>query len=110
MGRHSAKASSITTAIQPRVGARFGDSTEFWVGGYFIEADESHSGTIDLNLGPLIPIPGDDIGFAVDLSQAKDFNFSVGTHMAFNDAWEATVEVGAGDRSTVLANFTFRFE
>jgi hypothetical protein len=98
------------TTIQPRLGLRFGDHTEFWIGGYLIDAQEKHSGTITLDLGPLgpgMPVP---IDFAVDLSQQEDFNLSFGTHMMFSDSWEATVEVGGGDRDTVLANFTYRFE
>jgi hypothetical protein len=51
-----------------------------------------------------------DLDFAVELSQQEDFNWSFGTHMMMSDAWEATVEVGAGDRRTVLANITYRFE
>ena len=101
--------------IQARLGARFGDHTEFWIGGYWIEADESHSGTIPLDLGPFIPLPPGltspvDLDFDVDLSQAEDFNVSFGTHLMLSDAWEATVEVGVGDRSTVLGNITYRFE
>ena len=110
------KSSVEATTVQPRVGLRFGDHTEFWVGGYFLDAEEKHSGTLSLDLGPLIAPPGGpiprpvDLDFAVDLSQEEDFNWSVGTHMMMSDAWEATVEVGAGDRRTVLANFTYRFE
>ena len=109
------KSSVSATIVQPRLGLRFGDNTELWIGGYLLEAEEDHSGTIDLDfglLGPMLPPPidGQDVDFDVDLSQDEDFNWSIGTHMAFSDAWEATVEVGAGDRRTVLANFTFRFE
>ncbi|MFQ6005276.1 MAG: hypothetical protein ACE5OQ_07205 [Woeseia sp.] len=98
------------TAVQPRVGVRFDDNTEVWIGGYFIDAEEKHSGTISLDLGPLgpgVPIP---IDFSVDLSQQQDFNFSLGLHTMFADSWEATVEVGGSDRDTVLANLTYRFE
>lgn len=109
--------SSVTaTTVQTRLGMRFGDHTEFWVGGYFLDAEEKHSGTISFDLGPFIAPPGGpiprpiDLDFAVDLSQEKDFNLSFGTHMMLSDAWEATVEVGAGDRRTVLANLTYRFE
>lgn len=110
------KSSVEATTIQPRVGLRFGEHTEFWVGGYILDAEEKHSGTISLDLGPIIAPPGGpiprpvDLDFAVDLSQEEDFNLSFGTHMMISDAWEATVEVGAGDRRTVLANFTYRFE
>ncbi len=98
------------TTIQPRLGLRAGENIEVWIGGYFIDAEESHSGTINLDLGifgPGAPIP---IDFAVDLSQQEDFNFSLGLHTMFSDSWEATVEVGGGDRDTVLANLTYRFE
>lgn len=98
------------TAVQPRLGMRATENTEFWIGGYFIDAEEKHSGTIDLDLGilgPGFPIP---IGFAVDLSQKKSFNFSVGVHTMFSDGLEATVEIGGSDRDTVLANLTYRFE
>jgi hypothetical protein len=98
------------TTIQPRLGFRIAESTEIWIGGYFIDAEESHSGTINVDLGifgPGAPIP---IDFAVNLSQQEDFNFSYGLHTMFSDSWEATVEVGRGDRNTALANLTYRFE
>jgi hypothetical protein len=110
------KSSVTATTIQPRLGLRFGDHTEFWVGGYFLDATEKHSGTLSIDLGPIIAPPGGpiprpvDLDFAVELSQQEDFNWSFGTHMMMSDAWEATVEVGAGDRRTVLANITYRFE
>ena len=110
------------TTIQPRLGMRFSDHTEFWIGGYFLDAEEKHSGVIDLDLGLLgtQPIPigggqtvtldGQDVAFDVDLSQGRDSNVSFGTHMMFSDAWEATIEVGTGSRATALANITYRFE
>lgn len=109
------KSTVESTTIQPRFGLRYGDHTEFWIGGYLLDAEERHSGTIELDLGPIIAPPGGQIprpvplGFAVDLSQEQDFNLSIGTHMTLSDAWEATVEVGGGDRRTVLANLTYRF-
>ncbi|MDH3482364.1 MAG: hypothetical protein OEM50_11645 [Gammaproteobacteria bacterium] len=109
------KSSVSATTIQPRVGLRFGDHTELWIGGYLLEAEERHQGVVDLDLGLVgsmlpPPIDGQDVAFEVDLSQKKDFNLSFGTHLIMSDAWEATVEVGGGDRRTVLANFTYRFE
>ena len=103
------------TTIQPRLGLRFGDHTELWVGGYFVDATEKHSGTLSIDLGPLIAPPGGpiprpiDLDFAAELSQQQDFNPSIGMHMMMSDAWETTIEVGAGDRKTVLANITYRF-
>jgi len=96
------------TTIQPRVGLRFGDESEFWIGGYFIDAEESHAGTAILDLGPLIGVV--PIDFDVKLSQKQDFSLSFGTHMMLSHSWEATIEVGAGDRDTAPANLTYRFE
>ena len=110
------RSSVKATTIQPRIGLRSGDDLEFWIGGYLLKAEEKHSGTISLDLGPLIAPPGGqiprpvDLDFAVDLSQDKDFNLSFGAHMMMSEAWEMTLEVGAGDRTTVLANVTYRFE
>jgi hypothetical protein len=104
------------TTIQPRLGLRAGENIEFWVGGYFLEAEEIHNGMLSLDLGPLVAPPGGpiprpvDLGFGVSLSQEQDFNFSFGSHMMLSEGWEATVEVGAGDRRTMLANITYRFE
>jgi len=109
------KSSVEATTIQPRIGLRFGDHTELWVGGYIVDATEKHSGTLSIDLGPFIAPPGGPIprpvnlDFAVELSQQEDFNPSIGMHMMMSDAWEATVEVGAGDRRTILANLTYRF-
>jgi hypothetical protein len=92
-------------AIQPRIGVRASESTEVWIGGYFIDAEEKHSGGILLDVG--VPVPLD---FAVDLSQGEDFNFSIGLHSMFSEHFEATVEIGGGgDRNTVLGNLTYRF-
>lgn len=101
----SFESSVEAVAIQPRIGIRATETTEVWLGGYFIDADEKHSGGITLNVG--VPVP---INFAVDLSQEEDFNFSLGLHSMFSEHWEATVEIGGGgDRDTVLANLTYRF-
>ena len=109
--------SSVSAStIQPRIGLRFGDHTDIWIGGYIIDAEEKHSGTFSLDLGPIIAPPGGpiprpvDLDFDVELSQADDFNFSVGIHTMLTDAWETTIEVGGGDRRTVLANLTYRFD
>jgi len=107
------KSSVSATTIQPRIGLRFGDHTEMWIGGYILDAEEKHSGTIDLDLGVvggMLPVDAQDADFAVDLSQEEDFNPSIGTHMMLSDAWEATIEVGFDERRTALANFTYRFD
>lgn len=96
------------STIQPRIGLRTDRNIEVWLGGYIIDADESHTGTVNLDLGfglGIIPID-----FAADLSQKTRFNPSVGLHMSLDNGWEATVEVGGGDRTTALGNITYRFE
>jgi len=103
------KSTVKATTLQPRVGVRIDEDIEFWLGGYIVDAEEQHTGTLTLDLGPLAGGPV-DLDFGVDLSQEEDFNPSIGMHTAWADAWEATVEVGAGDRRTVLVNFTYRFE
>lgn len=101
--------SSVQAAtIQPRIGLRTDQNIEVWLGGYIIDVDETHSGTINLDLGfglGIIPID-----FAADLSQKTGFNPSIGLHMGRENGWEATVEVGGGDRTTALGNITYRFE
>lgn len=96
------------TTIQPRIGLRTRHDIDVWIGGYIIDAEESHQGTVNLDIGfGLGVIP---IDFAVDLSQKEDFNPSIGMHMMLGESWEATAEIGGGDRDTVLANVTYRFE
>lgn len=97
------------TTIQPRVGLRYGNNNEVWLGGYWVNADESHSGSINVDFGPGVGIV--PIGFDVDLSQSEDFSPSVGTHITFGTSWEVTLEIGGGgDRDTALGNLTYRFE
>ena len=106
------KPSVSTTTIQPRLGLRFEEHTEIWIGGYIIDAEEDHSGLVSLDLGAVagaLPVDAQDMMFDVELSQDEDFNPSVGMHTMFSDNWEATVEVGFDERQTALVNFTYRF-
>ena len=96
------------TTLQPRLGLRYGDGHEFWVGGYWIDAEEDHTGSVNIDFGPGVGIV--PIGFDVSLSQEQDFSLSIGTHLTIGRGWEATVEVGGGDRRTALGNITYRFE
>ncbi len=88
--------------LQPRIGMVFGGDTQFWVGGFFLDAEETHSGNID------IPFFG-QVGFDVALSQQEDWNPTFGAHTMFSDRWEGTIEYGNGDRDMVLGNLTYRF-
>jgi hypothetical protein len=89
-----------STTWQPRVGYRHGPWT-FFVGGYYIDAEEEHSG--------VFAFPGlGNVPFAVDLESDADFNYSAGVHFQITDGAETTLELGGGDRQTTLFNFTWR--
>lgn len=106
-GGFSSSIEAVT--FQPRVGLRYGNNNEVWLGGYWVDADESHSGTVNVDFGPGVGVV--PIGFDVNLSQAEDFSPSIGTHITLGDSWEVTLEIGGGgDRDTALGNLTYRFE
>ena len=97
------------STIQPRIGLRYGSNNEVWLGGYWINADESHSGSINVDFGPGVGIV--PIAFDVGLSQSEDFSPAIGTHITLGESWEVTLEIGGGgDRDTALGNLTYRFE
>ncbi len=97
------------TTIQPRVGLIWGNNNRAWIGGYFIDADEDHSGTLNVDFGPGVGVV--PVGFAVSLSQEEDFSPAIGANITFGDGWETTLELGGGgDRDTALVNLTYRFE
>lgn len=90
-----------STTWQPRVGYVRGPWT-FFVGGYYIDTEEDHSGAIVL--------PGlGSIPFSVGLESSAKFNPSAGVHFRITDSAETTLELGGGDRQTTLVNFTWRF-
>ena len=93
--------SSVKTSTwQPRVGYVNGQ-WQAWVGGFYIDAEEKHSG--------VFAIPGvGSIPFAVDLSSSNKITPSVGVHYYFGNQAEATLEFGGGDRTITLLNVTWR--
>jgi hypothetical protein len=88
-------------AIQPRVGMRI-DKWQLFVGGMFLKADESHSGTITIQFLGTIP-------FEVDLSEEDRFNYGFGVHRDLGEHFEFTLDAGFGDREHFLANIGYRF-
>jgi hypothetical protein len=99
-----------STTIQPRIGLVRGQ-WQYWVGGLYLDTEESHAGTIDLPLGvdsngvpTLVPLP-----FSVILGGADDWNTAAGVRHVFSEHADLTFEVGFGDRSHTLFNFTYRF-
>jgi hypothetical protein len=99
-----------STTIQPRIGLIRGQ-WQFWLGGLFLDTEESHTGTVDLPLGVdqngapiLVPLP-----FDVLLGGADDWNVALGARHVFSPHASVTFEVGVGDRSHTLFNYTYRF-
>lgn len=90
-----------STTWQPRVGYINGSWT-FFVGGYYIDAEENHSGAIVLPGLGAVP-------FSVGLESSSKFNPSAGVHYRITEGAETTLELGGGDRQTTLFNFTWRF-
>lgn len=86
---------------QPRVGL-IHDNWRFWLGAMYLDVDENHDGVFEL------PYIG-DVPFAVDLVTRDHWNYGVGVSHSFSDRAELSFEVGVGDRTHTLFNFTGRF-
>jgi hypothetical protein len=98
-----------STTIQPRVGMVRGP-WQFWVGGLYLDTEETHRGTVDLPLGVengvpvLVPLP-----FEVVLGGADDWNTAIGGRHVFSDRASLSFEIGMGDREHTLFNYNYRF-
>lgn len=86
---------------QPRIGALW-QSWAFWVGGFYLDADERHSGTIALPGLGAIP-------FDVSLGEADKLSYVGGARYRMGEHAEATLELGGGSRQVTVFNLTFRF-
>jgi hypothetical protein len=95
--------SAKTFTTQPRVGLVFGKWTT-WVGGMYLDTQEKHSGTIDLNVPGLPPVP-----FKIELETLEAWNYAVGAGYVFSPKATMYLELGFGDRDHTLFNFTYRF-
>jgi hypothetical protein len=92
-----------STTWQPRLGWVNGPWS-VWAGAYYLDVSEHHHGVI------AIPVLG-TVPFDVRLSQQEDWSPAIGAHYSFNDAVEATLEIGGGnDRTTTLLNIGYRFD
>lgn len=90
-----------SVSVQPRIGLLRND-WRFWVGAMYLDTDEKHDGVFEL------PFIG-DVPFAVDLVTQDNWNYAVGVGHKFNDRAELSFEVGFGERTHTLFNFTGRF-
>lgn len=94
--------SSVTsTTIQPRIGL-VRQNWQFWVGGLYLDTEETHRGKVEL---PVLGL----IDFDVVLGGADDWNTAIGVRHEFSKKAALTFEVGFGDREHTLFNFNYRF-
>ena len=90
-----------STTIQPRIGIIRGP-WQYWVGGLYLDTEETHSGSVLLPVLGLVP-------FDIVLGGSDDWNVTLGARHVFSEHADLTFEVGFGDRSHTLFNFTYRF-
>jgi len=88
---------------QPRIGL-IKNKWTFYVGGMYLDTEEKHNGTIDLQIPGFPPV-----NFAVELESAEKWNYAVGVMHVFSPKAQFLLEIGFGDRTHTLANFTYRF-
>jgi len=88
---------------QPRIGLIFNQSS-VWVGGMYLDTQEKHSGVFDL------PIPNfPPVLFDIELESMEKWNYTVGYAHVFSPKAHVSLEIGFGDRTHTLFNFTYRF-
>ena len=93
-------------ASQPRIGL-IRNKWIFYVGGMYLDTDETHAGTFEL---PLIPgMPPIPVKFEVELESLEKWNYAVGAMHVFSPKAQILLEIGFGDRDHTLLNFSYRF-
>ena len=96
--------SSVTSFIsQPRIGLIRG-SWMGYVGGMYLDTEETHKGNLDLGIPGLGAIP-----FSVELDNMDEWNYAVGVAYVFSPKAHLSLEIGFGDRDHTLFNYTYRF-
>jgi len=100
-GDFDSSVSSFT--IQPRIGIIV-DQWTLWGGGMWLDTNEKHSGVINLGVPGLPSIP-----FDVELQTLNKWNYAVGIGRIFSPRATIMFELGFGDRTHTLFNFTYRF-
>ena len=96
-----------TWTVMPRAGARF-KQFDVWLSAMYLELDETHTGTIDLNLvTPFGPLP--PVNFDLSLRPEQSVNYGLGARFKFNKSLNAAVEFTFGDREHQFFNLNWRF-
>lgn len=94
---------------QPRLGIIHSGWT-YWVGGMYIDVDEEHSGSIELPIpDPTRPGSNFNVPFQIQMEASEKWNYAVGVGKVFSPRATMFLEIGFGDRTHTLANFTYRF-
>jgi len=93
--------SADTLTAQPRIGLIRGQWVG-WVGAMYLDVEEKHSGSIDLPYIGRVP-------FAVVLDTRDKWNTVAGFQHYFGEHASLSLEIGFGNRTHTLFNFTYRF-
>jgi len=88
-------------SVQPRIGL-LRDKWRFWVGAMYLDTDGKHSGIFAL---PYIC----DVPFSIELVTQDSWNYTGGVGYVFSDRADLSFEIGFGNRTHTLFNFTYRF-
>ena len=102
-GDYDSSVKSFT--IQPRLGLIRNQWT-MWVGGMWLDTEEKHKGTFNLDVVGAPPIP---VTFDVELETKNKWNYSAGVGYVFSPKALVSFEYGFGNRTHTLFNFTYRF-
>jgi hypothetical protein len=93
--------SAESLAVQPRFGF-IRNSWTAWVGGMYLDTEETHSGTIN--------IPGlGGVPFDVVLETSDQWNTTTGIMYNFSARNAISFEYGFGDRTHTLLNWNYRY-
>jgi len=68
----------------------------------YLDTDEKHSGIFEL------PYIG-DVPFSIELVTQDSWNYTGGVGYVFSDRADRSFEIGFGNRTHTLFNFTYRF-
>jgi hypothetical protein len=93
-------------SVQPRAGF-YKKNYQVWLGGFYLNTDEKHTGTIPISIGGPAPIP---VNFNVTLNDEHVFSPTLGGSYHLNKHFSLTAEAGFGERKPILANLTYRIK
>jgi hypothetical protein len=87
--------------LMPKVGLS-GDHGSFWVGAFYLSAEETHRGTTT------VPILG-TVGFDIALQEEEALSYTIGGAVHWGERFTLTMEGGFSGRTTTLISAGWRF-